>query len=54
VLLVYIGLLAAGVRWIDPQVQRVEFAGYMVLISAGFVWICWRKGERPRWRWGGD
>jgi hypothetical protein len=23
----------------------------LVLIPA--IWICWKTGERPRWRWGG-
>ena len=23
-----------------------------VVLTALLLWICWRKGERPRWQWG--
>lgn len=24
----------------------------MITITVGLIWICYKKGERPRWRWG--
>jgi len=23
-----------------------------VILTAVFLWLCWKKGERPRWQWG--
>ena len=36
----------AGRHW-------VGFAGFMVGMTAALVAVCYAKGERPRWRWGG-
>ena len=30
------------------------FVGYVAVLSASLVAICWLKGEPPRWRWGTD
>ncbi len=54
VLLIYFGLLAVGVRSIDAHTRLAEFLSYMLMLNAALIWICWRKGEPPRWRWGGD
>ena len=24
------------------------------LLAGLLIWICWLKGEKPRWRWGGE
>jgi hypothetical protein len=35
-------------RWfLDP----LTMLGVLVLITA-LMAVCWKKGERPRWRWG--
>lgn len=25
-----------------------------LLITVLLIWVCYRKGEKPRWRWGSD
>jgi hypothetical protein len=30
------------------------FIGFMVVLSAIMLAVCWTKGEPPRWRWGKD
>jgi hypothetical protein len=30
-----------------------SFAPKFILLSVPFIAICWMKGERPHWRWGG-
>jgi hypothetical protein len=32
--------------------SRVLFVAYAVFLSAILIFICWLKGEKPRWRWG--
>ena len=27
--------------------------GWNALVLAPTLWLCWRTGERPHWRWGG-
>jgi hypothetical protein len=29
------------------------FAAYFAVTTALLIWICYRTGEKPRWRWGG-
>jgi len=49
----YFVLLLIGVSGIDPERQLPLFMAWMIGWSAAFVAVCWWKGERPRWRWGG-
>ena len=30
----------------------IDFAPRFLLVTAVLYWICWVKGEKPRWRWG--
>jgi hypothetical protein len=30
------------------------FVAYSFVLAGLLIWICWLKGEKPRWRWGGD
>jgi hypothetical protein len=48
----YILLLLAGTALLDPQFHVAGFLLYAAGISGAFVYICWRTGEPPRWRWG--
>lgn len=49
----YFVLLVIGVATIDPERQRPLFMGWMIGWSMALIGVCWIKGERPRWRWGG-
>ena len=54
VLALFIGLLLAGAVVLLPARRHGAFAAYMAALSALLFAVCWRKGEPPRWRWGGD
>jgi hypothetical protein len=48
----YMLLLLAGLALVDPRVHIAGFLIYSALLSGLFVYICWRTGEPPHWRWG--
>lgn len=49
----YLALLAAGFHFIPPHEDRVQFVSYVIAITGALFAVCWVKGEKPRWRWGG-
>ena len=53
VMAAYFMVLLIGVFGIDPERQLPLFVAWMLGWSAVLVGVCWWKGERPRWRWGG-
>jgi hypothetical protein len=53
VMAAYFVVLLIGVFGIDPERQLPLFMAWMLGWSAVLVAVCWWKGERPRWRWGG-
>lgn len=53
VVAIYLVMLLIGVFTIDPERQLPLFIGWMMGWSIALVVVCWIKGERPRWRWGG-
>ena len=53
VMAAYFVMLLIGVFGIDPERQLPLFMAWMLACSAVLVAVCWWKGERPRWRWGG-
>lgn len=50
----FVGLLVAGAKLLPPKKDLPLYAGYVAVISAAFVAVCWLKGEPPRWRWRND
>ena len=50
----FIALVAAGALVVLPFHGPVAFVAYCFLLCLVLMAICWVKGERPRWRWGGD
>ena len=54
VLLVFFALVFGGAATILPRRGPPLFLLYTVLLVVVLIAICWIKGERPRWRWGGD
>ena len=53
VLAAFVALLAAGARWLRPHAHPAGFIAYAVALSILLTLVCWLKGEKPRWRWGG-
>ncbi len=53
VLLAYLFLATAGSMLLtDSSGIRPSFVFYFIIISALFIVICWKKGEKRGWRWG--
>ena len=52
VLAAFIALLGTGGILLPPASNLGAFLGYVALLSALLIVICWLKGEPPRWRWG--
>lgn len=53
VLAIYVGLAAAGAFLLMPSLHVFLFIGWMVALTLLMCAVCWIKGEKPRWRWGG-
>ena len=54
VLLGFIGLMMLS-TWVFPPDQRpLAFGLSLAADSVLLIVICWLKGERPRWQWGGS
>ena len=53
VILAFIALLVCGAFVLRPDKHPVLFIGYTVSLSIILSVICYFKGEKPGWRWGG-
>ncbi len=53
VMAVWFVALTAGV-FLALHNHYFLFIAYTLFLSAILVFICWLKGEKPRWRWGKD
>ena len=51
VMAIYVGLLVAGARWLTPEKPALVI--YVIGLSVALIAVCWWKGEKPAWRWGG-
>jgi hypothetical protein len=40
--------------FVRPEISSGKFFGLIVLMVIVLLAICLWKGEKPRWRWGGD
>jgi hypothetical protein len=52
VLVAYFLSLPLGAWLFSPVTQPVEFARCTFVSTVVLIFICWLKGEPPRWRWG--
>ena len=59
-LLVWLAAMAGGtiilltmLRAWPPAVSIAVYMAWTWVMVAVLIAVCWRKGERPRWRWGG-
>jgi NhaP-type Na+/H+ or K+/H+ antiporter len=50
----YAVLLGSGETVFALSQHWAIFVVYAFVLSSLLVAICWRKGEKPRWRWGGS
>jgi hypothetical protein len=53
VLVAFFVLLAAGDLWLlTLTFSPIFFLGYLGVLTAALIGICYAKGEPPKWRWG--
>ncbi len=53
VLCIFIVLVALGSFVFPPDRQVGLYFGYVGVLTALLIAVCWLKGEPPSWRWGG-
>lgn len=58
-LLVYLGILYFFFIKIDTNSHSVSdtligFALPFIILTSILIFICYKKGEKPKWQWGGD
>ena len=54
VLAAFAALAAAGFFVFPANERPGALFAYFTALTAVLIWICWLKGEPPRWRWGDD
>ncbi|MCV2353464.1 hypothetical protein LNV09_04745 [Paucibacter sp. B2R-40] len=52
VLSAYAALMVLAAALLSPERQPLSYVACVTVLTALLMLICWRKGERPRWRWG--
>jgi len=52
VLLVFIALIVSAPRIVSPDENLTAYLTYVFSMCGVLIFICWKKGEKPRWRWG--
>lgn len=48
----YMVAMPLGIVLFPPWSALVEYMIYVHVLTAALIFICWLKGEPPRWRWG--
>ena len=56
--LAYIVLVVGGSAWYvgEAESDALYFYGFfpfVLLLTVLLIWICWKTGEKPEWRWNG-
>nr|WP_321467463.1 hypothetical protein [uncultured Desulfobulbus sp.] len=54
VLIIYLGLTTLGAWRVRGGGDLLWFVPLEAVLTGVFVWIVWKKGEPPAWRWGDD
>jgi hypothetical protein len=36
----------------DSPKNIIYFIAYVTFLTAILLYVCWKKGEKPEWRWG--
>jgi hypothetical protein len=51
VLILYVFAVMAAVRLIVPR-RTLAFGLALIFLTAALIFVCYKKGEPPSWRWG--
>lgn len=54
VLAAYVAVLAGAAHVLPPARDALTFSAVLVVATLALLLVCLRKGEPPRWRWGGQ
>ncbi len=49
----YFAAIVAGALLLDPRRNMISYLFLVTVATGGLLYICWKKGEPPSWRWGG-
>jgi hypothetical protein len=52
VMVAFVALVVFGAIRVLPRHGVFVFVAYTVLLGIALTFVCWWKGEPPRWRWG--
>jgi len=52
VLIAFIALILAAPVLVPPQDNITAYLAYVIAMCAILIVICWKTGEKPKWRWG--
>jgi hypothetical protein len=52
VMAAFVAPLLAGSFVFPPGAALDSYLAYTAVLCGLLVWVCWLKGEPPRWRWG--
>jgi len=52
VLIVFVALIAAAPILVPPHNNLIAYFAYVIGMTGALIFICWKKGEKPQWRWG--
>jgi hypothetical protein len=50
---VWLALLFGGSFILRPDHHMGLYLGFVMVMSVCLIAVCWWKGEKPGWRWGG-
>ncbi|WP_028314325.1 hypothetical protein [Desulfatibacillum aliphaticivorans] len=48
----YMLLMTVGAVFLTRPPHEIWFLPFTVIATALLIFICWKKGEKPQWRWG--
>lgn len=54
VMAVYLAIMVGGGVLLAARGHVGAFDAVVAIATAALIAVCWRKGEPPRWRWGGE
>lgn len=49
-ILIWAILFVFGISKMDHEGLKNIF--FIFVFTAILIWVCWKKGEKPQWRWG--
>ena len=53
VMALYIALISFGAFLFPPDKHPMLFIANILIFSTALIFVCFLKGEKPGWRWGG-